>query len=205
MALPTTNDPGTCAKHLFQWNGSKWSVITSTMTTTRGTVGQVYTSTGPNTEPGWAAPVGGGTGDRLLPVTAVSFPTTNAARVDGSEINARLLFDNATTQCAYWGPFRMNPDYASNPVFKMQYAMSSAITGCIAIDVEVMAVTPGDATDLTGTGAVDSYDSVNTCTDAAVPPTTAGKMEEISCPLTFNDSMAARDLLKIRLCRNVAR
>jgi hypothetical protein len=62
-----------------------------------------------------------------------------------------------------------------------------------------MAVTPGDAAVLD----TDSYDTINTCTLASIP-TTAGHAARISCALTNNDSMAAEDALRIRVCRNVA-
>ena len=143
---------------------------------------------------------GGGTGTIHLPMAAVSFPTTDPALLDNSGTNARLLFDNTTRQCAYWGPFRMNADYVSTPVFKFQYAMTSVLTGGVSIDVEVMTVPAGDAASV----HTESYAAVNNCDDAAVPATTAGRIDEISCSLTNNDGLAAGRFTKIRLCRAVA-
>ena len=205
LALPTVSNAGQVVKYLFEWNGTKWSLAASSQTTTRGVLDECYRSNGPNTEPGFrACPAGGGgiagtIGTIHLPVDAVKFPTSDAATVDGSETNARLLFDNAVRTCAYWGPFRMNADYASTPVFKFQYSMTSITSGGVAIDVQVMAVTPGDAAD----AETESYATVNTCTNTPVPAT-AGHMKEISCALTNNDTVTAGDLTKIRLCRNVA-
>ena len=144
--------------------------------------------------------VTGGTGTIHLPMAAVSFPTTDPALLDNSGTNARLLFDNATRQCAYWGPFRMNADYVSTPVFKFQYAMTSVLTGGVSIDVEVMTVPAGDAASV----HTESYATVNNCADAAVPATTAGRIDEISCSLTNNDGLAAGRFTKIRVCRAVA-
>ena len=142
----------------------------------------------------------GGTGTIHLPMAAVSFPTTDPALLDNSGTNARLLFDNATRQCAYWGPFRMNADYMNTPVFKFQYAMTSVLTGGVSIDVEVMTVPAGDAASV----HTESYATVNNCADAAVPATTAGRIDEISCSLTNNDGLAAGRFTKIRVCRAVA-
>jgi hypothetical protein len=239
LALPTVSDAGSWVKYLFAWNGSKWAFVGSTQTTTRGTLGQVYTSAGPNAEPGWAAGgsittpastvVGRGsaggtgaaetitlgtnltmsgttlnatggltgtTGEIMLPVGAVNLPTTNMAVIDNGENNTRLLFDGVTSECAWWGPFRMKPDYASTPVFKLLYSMTSATTGGVSIDVSVMVVVAGAAVDAN----TDSYATVNNCDDAAVP-TTLGGIKEISCPLTNNDGLVANALTKIKLCR----
>ena len=59
-----------------------------------------------------------------------------------------------------------------------------------------MAVTPGDAANI----VTDSFDTVNTCTDATVPGT-AGFLDQIVCTLTTNDSVAAGDLVRVRRCR----
>ena len=96
----------------------------------------------------------------------------------------------------------MNVDYASAPVFKFQYSMES-VTGAfgVAIDVSVMAITPGVDNDNPDTDA--NYGSVNTCADTPVPAT-AKAPKEMSCSLTNNDGLLARDLVKVKLCRNVA-
>ena len=60
-----------------------------------------------------------------------------------------------------------------------------------------MAVTAGDAADIN----TDSYATVNTCTDTVAG--TAGYLKLLSCTLTNDDSLAARDLVKLKVCRNV--
>jgi hypothetical protein len=67
------------------------------------------------------------------------------------------------------------------------------------IDVSVMAVSSGDSADIN----TESYDTVNTCTDAAVPGT-AGHLDTLSCTLTNADSLAASDYAKFKLCRNIS-
>jgi hypothetical protein len=78
--------------------------------------------------------------------------------------------------------------------------MASATTGGVAFTVEVEAITPSDAVD---TDTADSFDSVNTGTDATVPGT-AGYIDEVSITLTNKDSIAAGDYVRFRLTRAVA-
>jgi hypothetical protein len=148
---------------------------------------------------GGTNPLAGTTGVVHLMPGGVTLPTSNSAIIDTSENNSRLLFDATTSWCAWW-EFRMPPDYTSSPVMKIQYSMTSdAGAHTMAFDVSVMAVTPGDAADAN----TDSYDTVNNCDDAAIP-TTLGYMKEISCALTNNDSLAGRDLVRLKMCRDVA-
>jgi hypothetical protein len=199
LALPTLSEPGGCVKHLFEWTGTLWSFVSSTQTTTRGIAGQVYTSNGPTTEPGWAAATGGGgtIGDVLLPVGSVNLPTTNMAVIDNSQTITRLRFDDTTAECAWWGPFRMKPDYVSTPVFKWQYSMVSATSGGVSINVSVLAIAPGSSDDPNNEA---NYGAVNNCDDTTVP-TTVGRMKELSCPLTNTDGLVAGAMTKIRVCR----
>ena len=48
----------------------------------------------------------------------------------------------------------------------------------------------------------NSYDTVNNCDDATVPGT-AGYLDQIACSLSTVDSMAAGDLVKIDIQREV--
>ena len=148
----------------------------------------------------------GGTGGGLagtigtihLPMSAAQFPAADFAVYDGSETNGRLRFDGgAIEECAYWGPFRMNSDYASTPIFKLQYSMTSVTAGGVAIGVSVLTEPASGGTDLNNDAL---YGSANTCTQTPVP-STLGAYKEISCPLTNNDGMAANRFTKIKLCR----
>ena len=205
IALPTFSRAAGYVLYGFRYNAlsNRWALASTNQETTYGAVGHVLTGNGPGVASSFQAPTGGpggGTGTIHLPMTAVHFPTADPAILDGSGTNARLLFDNVTKKCAYWGPFRMNADYVSTPVFKFQYAMTSVLSGGVSIDVDVMTVPAGDAASV----HTESYGTVNNCDDAAVPATTAGRIDEISCPLTNNDGLAAGRFTKIRLCRAVA-
>lgn len=81
---------------------------------------------------------------------------------------------------------------------RLQIIMESATTGDVDWDVEVEAVTPGDATDL---DAGFSFDTVNSV-DGTTVPGTAGHMFEVTVTLTNADSAAAGDLLTLRVTRD---
>ncbi len=77
--------------------------------------------------------------------------------------------------------------------------MASATSGGIAFDVQVMAVSDGDAQDVDA----DTYATVNSGTVASVPGT-AGYLDEVSITLSNDDSVAAGDFVVIRVARDVA-
>ena len=204
ITLPTFSRAGGYVLYGFSYNAlsNRWALASTNQTTNYGIDGYVQTAEGPGVEPIWQAPAGGvagTTGERLLPITAVDFPATDPAILSrDTNGTAVLRFNNSVPQCVSWGPFRMNADYANTPVFKFQYSMES-VTGAfnVVINVSVMAITPGvDAQD---PDTEANYGTVNTCTDAI--PGTAKTPKEISCPLTNNDGLLARDLVKVRLCR----
>ena len=110
-------------------------------------------------------------------MSAVKFPPANFAVYDASEVNGRLRFDGgAISECVWWGPFRMNSDYASTPVFKFQYSMTSATVGGVSINVSVITAAPsGDNV------KTKPFTTVNNCDDTTVPAE-LGDYKEISCP-----------------------
>ncbi len=93
----------------------------------------------------------------------------------------------------------MPQDYGSALTARVNYAMTSATSGGVSLDVAVMATSPGDAVDVN----TDSFATVNNCDDATVPGT-AGFLDQIVCTLTNADSAAAGDLMKVKVCRAVA-
>jgi len=133
-----------------------------------------------------------------LPVQAIKLPASNAARINAGEGHWRLLFDDTTSQSGTW-QFRMPSDYASGPIAKILYTMNSATSGTVIFRATVMAVTDGDAADID----TDSYDTTNT-SGAVTVPGTAGYLDGISITLTNADSVAAGDLVKIKLDRDAA-
>lgn len=133
-----------------------------------------------------------------LPITAAKLPTSNGAVIDQSESRPKLLFDVAPSWCASW-TVQLNNDYGTVPVVLYTYSMSSATTGSAILGWYVWKTTSDEAVD----GQTESYDSVNTCTDASVPGT-AGRVRQKACSLTNNDSMLANDLITIKVCRDIS-
>lgn len=77
------------------------------------------------------------------------------------------------------------------------YMMASATSGKVDFEVSIEAVSDGDALDL---DAAESFDSVNA--GNATVPGTAGHPDVITITLTNKDSMAAGDLLRLKLERD---
>ena len=201
IALPTFSRAGGYVLYGFSYNAlsNRWAFASTNQTTNYGAAGFVQTAGGPGVEPDWQAPAGGLTGSIgtiHLPMSAAQFPPVNPAVFDGSEVNGRLRFDGgAISECVWWGPFRMNSDYASTPVFKFLYSMTSATAGGVSINVSVITAAPsGDNV------KTKPFTTVNNCDDTTVPAE-LGDYKEISCPLVNNDGMAPNRWTKLQLCR----
>lgn len=106
----------------------------------------------------------------------------------------QLNYDAAQTEQVSW-QLVMPPNYASAPILKVQYKMTSATSGVVKIDGRLAAITPGDSTD----GDAKAFGSANTATDTVAG--TAGYVKEISLTLTNADSVAAGDLVYVYLAR----
>lgn len=106
----------------------------------------------------------------------------------------QLAYDNLTVEWACW-QFRMPADYASAPVAKVQYKMTSATSNGVAWDCRIAAVTDGDSTDVDA----KAFSSANVGT--ATVPGTAGYIDEVSITLTNADSVAAGDFVVVYLGR----
>lgn len=79
--------------------------------------------------------------------------------------------------------------------------MASATSGNASWGVSIEAITPGDgAPDL---DSADSFDTENTATAVTVPGT-AGLMESQTITLTNDDSIAAADLVRVRVTYKTA-
>lgn len=109
----------------------------------------------------------------------------------------QLLFDAATEEQCCWS-LRMPANYASAPVLKVGYKMSSATTGGVAFEARLAAVSDGDATD------VDAKALAAANVGTATVPGTAGHRDEVSVTLTNADSLAAGDLVMVYLNRDPA-
>lgn len=106
-----------------------------------------------------------------------------------------LTFDASTDEIVYL-EFALPENYASAPVLKGIFSMASATSGNVVWAAQVWAMTPGDSADID----TESYDTANTDTEAV--PGTAGYPDEFAITLTNADSMAAGDIVRIKLFRD---
>jgi hypothetical protein len=134
----------------------------------------------------------------LLP-NAAEFPDANFPQLGSIHTNVRravLSFDAATDESAYWT--MIAPQGLTGTITAViSYCAASATTGSFRWEVLVEAITDGDSTDL---DSAQSEDATNS--GGATVPGTAGFIDQISITLTNADSMAAADLVRIRLRRD---
>jgi len=134
----------------------------------------------------------------ILPVQAAKIGgayITAGAQIDGGSGPWKLLFDASATESALW-QFKMPDNYSSTPVLRLQYAMASATSDKVDWEAEVMAVADGEDIDTA------SFDSVNEIPGGTTVPGTAGFLDTVSIPLANNDSMAADELILLRVNRD---
>lgn len=108
----------------------------------------------------------------------------------------QLAFDASTDEMCYWS-LRMPADYASAPVMKILYKMTSATSGAVLFEGRVAAVSDGDSADVDA----KALDATNASVSTTVPGT-AGIIDEISITLTNADSVAAGDFVIAYLRRD---
>lgn len=130
---------------------------------------------------------------------AAEFPSSNFPQLLLSNRRPVLAFDTTTSETAYW-TFVAPQGLTGTITAVISYAMASATSGGVAFDVALEAISSGDATD---TDAAASFGAVNGGSDSAVPGT-AGYMEQITITLTNTDSVAAADLVRVSVARDVA-
>lgn len=135
----------------------------------------------------------------VLTPNSAEFPSTNFPQLLLVNRRPVLAFDATTSETAYW-TFAVPQGWTGTGTAVLSYMMASAVTGGVALDVAIEAVSSGDAVDL---DAGTSFAAVNTGTDAAVP-TVAGYMEQVSITLTNDDGLAAADYLRVSVARAVA-
>lgn len=106
-----------------------------------------------------------------------------------------LLFDPSTDEHCFF-KFRMPSDYASGPVFKLQW-MANATSNAVVWVCKVGAVTPSDAdTPIEHAQAADNSATTN------VNTTEANRLVETSITLTNADSVVAGDLVLLTVFRD---
>lgn len=131
--------------------------------------------------------------EAALPIPPTGYDATAPAGLSYENSLPHVLFDDSTAEGVYW-VFRLPTDYSSTPVLKLQYTMASATSGTVEFEVSVWAVSDGED------GDTESYDTANTGSETV--PGTAGLTSEISISLSNNDSMAAADLVHIKVFRD---
>lgn len=130
----------------------------------------------------------------LLP-GANDYPSSNPATPDVVNGRTVLDFDATTDESVDW-TFIMPQQYASGTLTAhVHYAMSSATSGNVVLQASVEAVADGESV------STDSFDSANGSGQVAVPGT-AGLKDIASITLTNKDSVAAGELVRLRLRRD---
>lgn len=134
-----------------------------------------------------------------LPAGAWVLPSSaypNRAVVQNREY---LAFDDTTVEGARSRPFAMPAAYTGSGTLKVDihYIMASATANKVDWEVSVEAVTPADAVDL---DAGESFDTLNAANDTV--PGTAGHLGVVTITLTNKDSVAAGDMVRLKLERD---
>lgn len=149
------------------------------------------------------------TGTILLPIGGAIPPDASASNAapaivrvksSASAPSAHFLqanFDPATDEMLWWS-FRMPSDYASAPVLKVLFKLSSDTNTAhnVRFEGRLAAVTSGDSTD------VDAKALATTNSAGTTIPGTAGYLKELSITLTNDDSLAAGDFAIVYLRRD---
>ena len=113
-----------------------------------------------------------------------------------------LSFDAGATEEEAWWTFIAPQGLAGALSAVISYFMLSATSGTCAWNVYVEAVSPADAQDLDA-NATPGWDSTNDSSADTVPGT-AGYLAQASVTLTNADSIAAGDLVRVRLVRDTS-
>lgn len=130
-----------------------------------------------------------------------AFIPPSSAHADRGVVQNRsyMAFDASTVEAMYSVAFQMPAAYTGSGTLKADilYAAASATSGKFDFEVSVEALTAADAVD---TDAASSFDSVNAVNGTV--PGTAGYMEKLTVTLTNKDSVAAGDMVRIKLERD---
>lgn len=133
----------------------------------------------------------------ILTPNAAEFPTSNPAVPDRSNGRPILKYDATTDWTAYWTVIA--PQDITTPLTGVvTYAMATATSGAVGMQITVEAISDGDTVD---TDATTSFDSVNNSASTTVPAT-AGYIDQISITITNADSIAAGDYVRFGLNRD---
>jgi len=125
-------------------------------------------------------------------------PTSAAATLALANVRPVLEFDAATNESAVFEAIMPQAYAGGTLTAELFYFMATATSGDIDWDVEVEAVSDGDALDL---DAADSFDTVNS-TDNTTVPGTAGYLDVVAVTLTNKDSVVVGDLVRFKVTRD---
>ena len=140
------------------------------------------------------ATISGGT---LQPQTAkiTGADITLPARIDMGDRKPKLLFATDQTEEAVFGPWVVPLNYVGTPVLDIHYAMASATTDDVEMEVKVMACSDGNDVN------IDGWDTPNQVAGTVVPGA-AGLRDTIPVPLTNDDVMAVGDTVWFHVQRD---
>lgn len=111
-----------------------------------------------------------------------------------------LAFDDTTVEGARTAPFQMPAAYTGSGTLKADifYIMASATSGKVDFEVSIESVTAADAVDL---DSAESFDDTANAANETVPGT-AGYLGKLTVTLTNKDSVAAGDMVRLKLERD---
>lgn len=135
----------------------------------------------------------------LLPQAATMVGTNFPELKKDAQERFYLAFDASTLETCEWTTV-IPAGWTGTITASVIYRMASATSGDVDVDIQVEAISDGDAVD---TDSVSSFDTANSVINTTVPAT-AGYIDVISVTLTNNDSSAAGDLARFRISFPVA-
>jgi len=142
-----------------------------------------------------------------FPSTALgpSFTTTGPTYVNhGTTPFSRvgLAFDDSADEAACTGMFMMPSEYTGSGTLKADicYYTASATSGDLGMVCGVEAITDGDSIDMEADQGFDTGATAQTKT----VPGTAGHPDILTYTLTDKDSVAAGDIVRLNLMRDVS-
>lgn len=107
---------------------------------------------------------------------------TQGAQIDAGDGNWRLLFDATTDECATW-QFVIPNNYASGPILKISYTMTSGTTNEVELEAAIMCVGSNTGVDI-NTASFSNVATVSETVDGTV-----GDMHTVT--ITLNDDSCA--------------
>ena len=134
-----------------------------------------------------------------LPAQGWVIPSSGGCSRGVVQNRSYLAFDDTTVEAARSVPFQMPAAYTGSGTLKADifYMMASATSGKVDFEVAVEAVTAADAVDL---DSAESFDTANAANQTV--PGTAGYLGKLTVTLTNKDSVAAGDMVRLKLERD---